>query len=245
MEAIEEQWRAESRELVSLVSQLQDENRRLSRQVASITNKDSQPAQPQASPSHQPNEILVINNLTLQLERQREELKLKDRELNEQSDQLEKLEHQAERLKTSSREAKKRQKLLQAQIRNLCEERADFLAQIQDQHKEINTLKQRLGIAEKENEDLSIESENENKPRFTTAELKEVLSERNELKHRINDLEEELANLKPVEPARISPIPVEEPSSSNEERPVQGPLPYEPEDAPWKRTESNSGVRKL
>lgn len=238
---------------MTLVNQLQDENRRLSRQVSSIANKDAQGAVPESSPGHQPNEINIINNLTLQLERQREEVKLKDRELNEQGDQLEQLECQMERLKVSTRESKKRQKLLQVQIRNLCEERADFLAQIQDQHKEIGTLRQRLGIAEKENEDLSIESldnSGEDKPRFTTAELKEVLSERNELKHRINDLEEELANLRPlpVEPAIISPTPIDEEKheeSNNEERPVQGPLPYEPEDAPWKRAESNSGIRKL
>jgi len=93
---------------------------------------------------------------------------------------------------------------------------------------------------------LSIESaESEDKPRFTTAELKEVLAERNELKHRINDLEEELANLRPpVEPAKIEPTPIAE-EDRNEDRPVQGPLPYEPEDAPWKKTESNSGIRKF
>lgn len=27
--------------------------------------------------------------------------------------------------------------------------------------------------------------------------------------------------------------------------PVQGPLPYEPDDAPWKKTSERSGVRKL
>lgn len=248
MEAIEEQWRSESRELVTLVNQLQEENRRLTKQVSSLANKDSQSAQPQSSPGHHPDEISVINNLTLQLERQRDEIKRKDRELCEHSEQIETFENQVERLKASTRESKKRQKLLQAQVRNLCEERADFLAQIQDQHREANSLKQRLGIAEKENEDLSIESED--KPRFTTAELKEVLSERNELKHRINDLEEELANLKPIEPRTPTPPPpeiVEEPiiDDPNEERPVQGPLPYEPEDAPWKKSESNSGIRKL
>lgn len=29
-----------------------------------------------------------------------------------------------------------------------------------------------------------------------------------------------------------------------EEAPVQGPLPYEPDDAPWKKS-SESGIRKL
>lgn len=60
-----------------------------------------------------------------------------------------------DRVTNSSRESRKRQKLLQVQVRTLVEERADFLAQLQDQHREIIGLKKRLGIAEKENEDLS------------------------------------------------------------------------------------------
>lgn len=62
---------------------------------------------------------------------------------------------QLERLTNAGRESRKRQKLLQVQVRSLVEERADFLAQLQDQHREILTLRKRLGIAEKENEDLS------------------------------------------------------------------------------------------
>lgn len=60
-----------------------------------------------------------------------------------------------DRVATSTRESRKRQKMLQVQVRTLVEERADFLAQLQDQHREIVGLKKRLGIAEKENEDLS------------------------------------------------------------------------------------------
>ena len=32
--------------------------------------------------------------------------------------------------------------------------------------------------------------------------------------------------------------------SDSSDRPVQGPMPYEPEDAPWKKNEI-SGIRKL
>lgn len=62
---------------------------------------------------------------------------------------------QLDRLTNSGRESRKRQKLLQVQVRSLVEERADFLAQLQDQHREIIAMKRRLGIAEKENEDLA------------------------------------------------------------------------------------------
>ncbi len=107
------------------------------------------------------------------------------------------------------------------------EERADFLAQLQDQHRDILSLRKRLGIAEKENEDLSkyqvnyfifvlflllekfclvsemmfnsihfdFTQDEENDPhraRYSTAELKEILCERDELKAQINDLATEL-----------------------------------------------------
>lgn len=75
------------------------------------------------------------------------------------------------------------------------------MAQLQDQHRELMALKKNLGIAEKENEDLSKgNEENDNlRPRYTTNELKEILSERDDLRSRICDLEEELKACKPVE----------------------------------------------
>lgn len=37
----------------------------------------------------------------------------------------------------------------------------------------------------------------------------------------------------------------EENNGDDEDPPVQGPLPYEPDDAPWKKSNETSGVRKL
>lgn len=86
-------------------------------------------------------------------------------------------------------------------MKTLCEERADFLAQLQDQHRDIVHLKKNLGLAEKENEDLSyFPDENDpNRPRYTTMELKELITERDELINTIDNLNEELKLLKPPE----------------------------------------------
>jgi hypothetical protein len=96
------------------------------------------------------------------------------------------------------------------QARGLVEERADFLAQLQDQNRELINLRGRLGMAKKENEDLSklqgypdltnkaiYDLDDPDRPRFTTAELKEILHERNELKARVSDLEDELELYRP------------------------------------------------
>jgi predicted RNase H-like nuclease (RuvC/YqgF family) len=165
---------------------------------------------------------------------------------------------EVDRLKNCSIESKRKSRIVQSQIRTLCEERADFLAKIQDQHREMMTLKKQLGIAEKENEDImDLNDEENHRPRFTVAELKEVLAERNELKKRVNDLEEELVGYRPMPeqplggggddvevPAKVDPMV--ESIYDPYDLPVQGPLPQEPSDAPWKKsTTANSGVRKL
>lgn len=95
---------------------------------------------------------------------------------------------------------------MQAQVKTLCEERADFLAQLQDQCREINQLRKRLGLAEKENEDLvqsyDDDQNDPNRPRYTTRELKELISERDELLTTIDSLNEQLAELKPAPSAK-------------------------------------------
>lgn len=64
------------------------------------------------------------------------------------------LKSQVERLTSSSRELRRKHKSMQSQVRTLCDERADFLVQLQDQQRDISALRQRLGLAQKENEDL-------------------------------------------------------------------------------------------
>lgn len=59
-----------------------------------------------------------------------------------------------ERLQSCVRELRRKNRSLQNQVRTLCDERADFLVQLQDQKRKIGSLTQRLGLAQKENEDL-------------------------------------------------------------------------------------------
>uniref|UniRef100_A0A1B0DR21 Uncharacterized protein n=1 Tax=Phlebotomus papatasi TaxID=29031 RepID=A0A1B0DR21_PHLPP len=242
LETIEEQWRNESRDLVALVSRLQDENKRLATQLQSGTDSDSGVEFQMDSTGSQGGDFQLMQRLRSQVDKQRNDLMRKDMELEEKIGDIESLNMQIERLKTSGRETRRRQKVVQLQVRTLCEERADFLAQLQDQHREIVSLRRRLGLAEKENEDLVKTQEEEPLKRYTTTELKELMAERDNLRARINDLEEELKMFRPN--------PLEEKaqnesqSPSEEDPPVQGPLPFEPDDAPWKKS-SESGIRKL
>ncbi|XP_017965092.1 RILP-like protein homolog isoform X2 [Drosophila navojoa] len=286
LELIEEQWRTETNELVELVSSLQDENKRLVKQTQDLQSASAQSSGLGASLTESiismtNNELhsalsdtQVLQRLKEQIYKQRDELKQRERELQDKYSELEHVNIQAERLKASERDTRRRHKLMQAQVKTLCEERADFLAQLQDQCREINQLRKRLGLAEKENEDLvqsyDDDQNDPNRPRYTTRELKELISERDELLTTIDNLNEQLAELKPANSGKrtrqISSSDDSDDDDDNEaddgveadvedenvagetppghDAPVQGPLPYEPDDAPWKKS-SESGIRKF
>ncbi|XP_011702270.1 PREDICTED: RILP-like protein homolog isoform X2 [Wasmannia auropunctata] len=237
LEQIEEHWRQESRDLVAMVTRLQEENRRLAESLHESRSDTITPSQEV--------DIAVLQHLRSMIDKQREQIRARDRELSQKTAEIENLSAQVEKLTVLGRELKRKQRQAQMQARGLVEERADFLAQLQDQNRELINLRGRLGMARKENEDLSklqgcpdltnkaiYDLDDPDRPRFTTAELKEILHERNELKARVSDLEDELELYRP------------KPEIPEEEAPVQGPLPYEPDDAPWKKS-SESGIRKF
>ncbi|XP_030379449.1 RILP-like protein homolog [Scaptodrosophila lebanonensis] len=295
LELIEEQWRSETNELVDLVSSLQDENKRLVKQTQDLQSSSAQSSGLGASLTESiismtNNELhsalsdtQVLQRLKEQIYKQRDELKQRERELQDKYSELDHLNIQAERLKASERDTRRRHKLMQAQVKTLCEERADFLAQLQDQCREINSLRKRLGLAEKENEDLvqsyDDDQNDPNRPRYTTRELKELIRERDELLTTIYNLNDQLAELKPPNKKRTRHISSSDDSDDDDaddghgadeddeedngveadvgddaaaagetppghDAPVQGPLPYEPDDAPWKKS-SESGIRKF
>ncbi|KAL7288085.1 hypothetical protein TKK_0017873 [Trichogramma kaykai] len=245
LEQIEEHWRQESRDLLDMVTRLQEENRRLATVIQE--SRSDVDHEKQAVPTSQEVDIAVLQRLRSMIDTQREQIRSRDRELSQKSTEIENLTNQVDKLTVVGRELKRKQRQAQMQARGLVEERADFLAQLQDQNRELINLRARLGLARKENEDLTkcqqpypdlsnkavYDLDDPDRPRFTTTELKEILHERNELKARVSDLEDELELYRP------KAQPLEE-----EDAPVQGPLPYEPDDAPWKKS-SESGIRKF
>lgn len=247
LEQIEEHWRQESRDLVAMVTRLQEENRRLA-EALQESQSDSQYSSKQTTiTASQEVDIAVLQHLRSMIDKQRDQIRARDRELSQKTAEIENLTAQVEKLTVVGRELKRKQRQAQMQARGLVEERADFLAQLQDQNRELINLRGRLGMAKKENEDLSklqgcpdltnkaiYDLDDPDRPRFTTAELKEILHERNELKARVSDLEDELELYRPK-----PEIP-----EDDKDAPVQGPLPYEPDDAPWKKS-SESGIRKF
>ncbi|XP_045107580.1 RILP-like protein homolog isoform X2 [Portunus trituberculatus] len=318
LEDIEDRLREESHELVAMVARLQDENRKLSSSLAKTegTLIHSNGATPEV-------DLKVVTQLQEVIESQREQLHKTEKEAHQKAADVENLKSQLEKVNHINRELRRRQRTSVSQMRSLIDERAELQAALQEESRAVSVLRQRLGLAQKENEDLSISSsdsqdlsnklvydrDDPNRPRFTMTELKEILYERNELKARVSDLEDELEMYRPRDQRPRSHIlcppldeeeerrgeeeggaggsllssasssftlPTPPPSLSdplsspplagarthaharsqevvedeeeddgedNSDPPVQGPMPYEPDDAPWKKEES--GIRKF
>lgn len=100
-----------------------------------------------------------------------------------------------ERLRSSGHESKKRQKLLQTQVRTLLDEKADLLLQIQDQTREISVLRRSLGFGGQDPVDLM--KKDCTGSQVTSDDLKPLLMERDCLKAKVKEMENQLKQFKP------------------------------------------------
>ncbi|XP_073948261.1 rab interacting lysosomal protein like isoform X4 [Choristoneura fumiferana] len=205
IEAIEEQWRTESADLVTAVSRLQDENKRLRRTINAPGDGTSAPPSPAREHDQE-----VLSRLSSTAEKQRATLRHQESQLQEKQQLIESLSNQVEKLAQVSRDLRRKHKQIQNQKCSTCGAMSpDF-----DPH---------------------------SKPEFSVSEL---LHERKELKLKLSRAEEQLRAMQAESPPDSSSdtSPSVSAAAACDDAPVQGPLPAEPDDAPWKR---NSGIRKF
>ncbi|XP_012548221.1 RILP-like protein homolog isoform X3 [Bombyx mori] len=238
IEAIEEQWRTESAELVTAVARLQDENKRLRRTINAPADGTSAPPSPAREHDQE-----VLSRLSSTAEKQRATLRLQEVQLQEKQQQIDSLTNQ---LAQVSRDLRRKYKQLQNQMRLVCEERSELTAIVQSQQRDISALQQTKAQQKKcaTCGSTSPEAPDE-EDQSTKASYSAILHERNELQLKLNRAEEQIRALQ-IDPQPDSSGSDSSPSLSSaapdEEPPVQGPLPAEPDDAPWKR---RGGIRKL
>ncbi|XP_063628475.1 RILP-like protein homolog isoform X4 [Cydia splendana] len=186
IEAIEEQWRTESADLVTAVSRLQDENKRLRRTINAPGDGTSAPPSPAREHDQE-----VLSRLSSTAEKQRATLRQQESQLQEK----------------------------QLIIESKCAS---------------------CGAVSPDGPDDEDQSA---KPTFSVRELRAILHERNELKLKLGRAEEQLQALQAEVPSESSSDTSPSASATAcDDAPVQGPLPCEPDDAPWKR---HSGIRKF
>ncbi|KAH0625399.1 hypothetical protein JD844_014886, partial [Phrynosoma platyrhinos] len=159
----------------------------------------------------------VMKKLKEVVDRQRDEIRAKDRELGLKNEDVEALQQQQNRLMKINHDLRHRITVVEAQGKALIEQKVELEAYLQTKEQEMGALRAELGklreklqgepsqngeeilVEEPNNDDYILESEkmamdlkDPNRPRFTLQELRDVLHERNELKSKVFLLQEEL-----------------------------------------------------
>lgn len=217
LELVEDVWRGEAQDLLSQIAQLQAENqqllRDLSRRDTGFSEEEFQKHEGMSERERQ-----VMKKLKEVVDKQRDEIRAKDRELGLKGEDVEALQQQQSRLMKINHDLRHRIAVVEAQGKALIEQKVELEADLQTREQELGSLRAELGrLRERlqgeprqngvpepeaelgveeclsETEKLALDLKDPNRPRFTLQELRDVLHERNELKAQLFVLQEELA----------------------------------------------------
>ncbi|XP_051765760.1 RILP-like protein 1 isoform X3 [Ctenopharyngodon idella] len=219
LELVEDVWRGEAQDLLSQIAQLQEENKtllnNLSVKECPMTEEDIQKQEGMTERERQ-----VMKKLKEVVDKQRDEIRAKDRELTLKNEDVEALQQQLNRLMKINHDLRHKITVVEAQGKALIEQKVELEASGQARQQELGNLRQevvRLKERLKEQGKISAETEepvgppspaqealcdddmsnldpkDPNRPRFTLQELRDVLHERNELKAKVFMLQEEIA----------------------------------------------------
>ncbi|XP_004635931.1 RILP-like protein 1 isoform X2 [Octodon degus] len=243
LELVEDVWRGEAQDLLSQIAQLQEENKQL---MTNLSHKDVGFSEEefQRPEGMSERERQVMKRLKEVVDKQRDEIRAKDRELGLKSEDVEALQQQQTRLMKINHDLRHRVTVVEAQGKALIEQKVELEADLQTKEQEMGTLRAELGkLRERlqgelshngqdepeaepgaedrmsdDTEKAAVDPKDPSRPRFTLQELRDVLHERNELKAKVFLLQEELAYYKSEdieEEARIpQPTPVTYPRLS-------------------------------
>ncbi|KAM9338568.1 RILP-like protein 1 [Symphorus nematophorus] len=221
LELVEDVWRGEAQDLLTQIAQLQEENKSL---LTNLSIKD--PMSEEDLQRHEgmtERERQVMKKLKEVVDKQRDEIRAKDRELTLKNEDIEALQQQQSRLMKINHDLRHKISVVEAQGKALIEQKVELEAGAQARGQEVTALRQEVTrLRERLQGDLPAQNPEEpppqppspaeealcdeetggldpkdpNRPRFTLQELRDVLHERNELKAKVFLLQEELAYYK-------------------------------------------------
>ncbi|KAF7701049.1 RILP-like protein 1 isoform X3 [Silurus meridionalis] len=223
LELVEDVWRGEAQDLLSQIAQLQEENKTLlnnfSFKHCPMTEEDVQRQEGMSERERQ-----VMKKLKEVVDKQRDEIRAKDRELTLKNEDIEALQQQQNRLMKINHDLRHKITVVEAQGKALIEQKVELEAFAQTREQELTSLRQEVARlrdrlqGEKKSpeseeppappspaqdalceEDAGFDPKDPNRPRFTLQELRDVLHERNELKAKVFMLQEEIAYYKSEE----------------------------------------------
>ncbi|XP_065118854.1 RILP-like protein 1 isoform X4 [Paramisgurnus dabryanus] len=238
LELVEDVWRGEAQDLLSQIAQLQEENKallnNLSIKESPMTDEDIQKQEGMTERERQ-----VMKKLKEVVDKQRDEIRAKDRELTLRNEDVEALQQQLNRLMKINHDLRHKITVVEAQGKGLIEQKVELEASAQARQQELGNLRQEVGRLKErlkehgktnaeteepvappspaqeaicDDDTSTIEAKDPNRPRFTLQELRDVLHERNELKAKVFMLQEEMAYYKSEEQEEESGPPMPDPS---------------------------------
>ncbi|XP_063066847.1 RILP-like protein 1 isoform X4 [Engraulis encrasicolus] len=227
LELVEDVWRGEAQDLLTQIAQLQEENKSLLSNISlkdcPMTDEDLQRHEGMSERERQ-----VMKKLKEVVDKQRDEIRAKDRELTLKSEDIEALQQQQSRLMKINHDLRHKMGVVEAQGKALIGQKVELEAGAQARQQELAALRQEVtrlrerlqgdqetGPVQEElpqepveqvaqealcdDDAANLDSKDPNRPRFTLQELRDVLHERNELKAKVFMLQEEIAYYKSEE----------------------------------------------
>ncbi|KAJ8380261.1 hypothetical protein SKAU_G00010390 [Synaphobranchus kaupii] len=143
LELVEDVWRGEAQDLLSQIAQLQAENKNL---LTNLSLQDcptlEQELQRQEGVSER--ERQVMKKLKEVVDKQRDEIRAKDRELTLRNEDIEALQQQQSRLMKINQDLRHRMTLLEAQGKALIQQKVELEAAAQARQQELGELQQEV-----------------------------------------------------------------------------------------------------
>ncbi|XP_028312837.1 RILP-like protein 1 [Gouania willdenowi] len=158
LELVEDVWKGEVQDLLSQISQLQAENQRLLVNLAlkesPITEEDLQKQQGMSEKERQ-----VMKKLKDLVDKQRDEIRAKDRQLRVRNDDVEALQMQQHRLMRMNQDLLHRAGVMEAQAKTLTRQKAELEATAQALHQELSSLQTEVSALRNELREMELERE--------------------------------------------------------------------------------------
>ncbi|XP_035638818.1 RILP-like protein 1 isoform X5 [Oncorhynchus keta] len=258
LELVEDVWRGEAQDLLSQIAQLQEENKTL---LTNMSIKDPMSEEDlQRHEGMSERERQVMKKLKEVVDKQRDEIRAKDRELTLKNEDVEALQQQQSRLMKINHDLRHKISVVEAQGKALIEQKVELEAGAQARVQEMGSLRQEVTrLRERLQGDMppqgpevpppqlpspaqealcdeevdGLDQKDPNRPRFTLQELRDVLHERNELKSKVFVLQEEVAYYKSEE--------VEDETGP----PTPSPSPEQLRARPRHNAQPESGIKRL
>ncbi|XP_029547902.1 RILP-like protein 1 isoform X6 [Salmo trutta] len=258
LELVEDVWRGEAQDLLSQIAQLQEENNTL---LTNMSIKDPMSEEDlQRHEGMSERERQVMKKLKEVVDKQRDEIRAKDRELTLKNEDVEALQQQQSRLMKINHDLRHKISVVEAQGKALIEQKVELEAGAQARVQEMGALRQEVTrLRERLQGDMppqgpevpppqlpspaqealcdeevdGLDQKDPNRPRFTLQELRDVLHERNELKSKVFMLQEEVAYYKSEE------------GEDETGPPTPSPSPEQLRARPRHNAQPESGIKRL